>query len=73
MIWPIWHRYHLRSSHINFGYENYNTVIRITALMLPFYYRPSFCLSGFPATYAGVFQKQYITLLKGGLHGSGLS
>ena len=43
-----------------------------SALMLLFYYWPFFCLSVFPATYA-VFQKQYITLLKGGLHGSGLS
>ena len=43
-----------------------------SALILLFYYWPSFCLSVFPATYA-VFQKQYITLLKGGLHGSGLS
>ena len=43
-----------------------------SALMLLFYYWPSFCLSVFPATYA-VFQKQYITLLKGGLHGMGFS
>ena len=34
-----------------------------SALMLLFYYWPSFCLSDFPATYA-VFQKQYITLLR---------
>ena len=43
-----------------------------SALMLLFYYWPSFCLSVFPATYA-VFQKLYITLLKCGLHGSDLS
>ena len=32
----------------------------------------SFYLSVFPATYA-VFEKHYITLLKGGLHGNGMS
>ena len=44
-----------------------------SALMLLFYYWPSFCLSVFPATYAFLSETIYIALLKGGLHGSGLS